>query len=101
VSEQQTEIDKFVGRETLRRLIRCHDSTIYRLEQSGQFPRRMRIAGRVYWSLREILAWMDARKAARETLPPVPPSRVSKKMIAARAKLPRTPRSATKRLLFA
>jgi prophage regulatory protein len=99
VSEQQTEIDKFVGRATLRRLFRCHDSTLYRLEQRGQFPRRMRIAGRVYWSLREVLAWMDQRKAERETLPPVPPSRVSKKMIAARAQLPRTPRS--KALRFA
>ncbi len=89
-------IDKLIGKRFLAKLIDCHPETIYRWEQAGTFPRRMRVNGRVFWSLREVLDWMEQVKSKRETLPPVPPSRVSRKMIAARARLPRT-----KRLRFA
>jgi predicted DNA-binding transcriptional regulator AlpA len=89
-------IDKLIGKKLLAKMIDCHPETIFRWEQRGEFPKRMRVGGRVFWSLREVLDWLEAVKSKRETLPPLPPSRVSRKMVAARARLPRT-----KRLRFA
>lgn len=45
-------------------------STISRLEKAEMFPLRIRVGtssanGRVGWSLAEVTAWLEARKAAR------------------------------------
>jgi predicted DNA-binding transcriptional regulator AlpA len=82
-------IDKLIGKKVLTKMIDCHPETIFRWEQRGEFPKRMRVNGRVFWSLREILDWIEQVKSKRETLPPVPPSRISRKMIEARRSAPR------------
>lgn len=40
------------------------DSTIYEMEQRGEFPRRFSLSPRcVVWDLAEVQAWLDARRA--------------------------------------
>lgn len=84
------ELDKFLPIERVCTITGVHRSTIFRWEQAGRFPRRIRIGGRVMWSLREIIAWQDAQKAGRPELPEQPERPAGKRMIAARAQLPRT-----------
>lgn len=58
--------NKLIRAVELRRLVPFSDAHFWRLERSGQFPRRIKLgAHRVAWSLKEVLAWIEARKAAR------------------------------------
>lgn len=42
------------------------NSTLLRLEQSGRFPRRIRIGGTsVCWDRAEIMRWLEERRAER------------------------------------
>ncbi len=57
-----------VRRKDLRRLVPLSDTTIYELEQKGQFPKRFYLTPRcAVWPLEEVLAWVDERRAACET----------------------------------
>jgi len=66
------------GTMALRRTIRRHqlhemvplaDSTIYEMEQRGEFPRRFALSPRcVVWDLSEVEAWLSLRSGA----PPSP-----------------------------
>jgi prophage regulatory protein len=48
-------------------MIPYSDMHIWRLEQVGQFPRRIKIGvHRVGWVLGEVIAWIEARKALRD-----------------------------------
>ncbi|WP_072249510.1 helix-turn-helix transcriptional regulator [Chelatococcus sambhunathii] len=59
---------------TLRRTIRRHelrgmvplaDSTIYEMEQRGEFPRRFALSPRcIVWDLAEVQAWLESRRAS-------------------------------------
>lgn len=59
-----------VGRRTIRRhqlreIVPLADSTIYDMEQRGEFPQRFYLTSRcVVWDLAEVEAWLDARRAA-------------------------------------
>lgn len=48
-------------------------ATIYRKEQQGQFPKRIKLGpgqgGAVGWRAEEVRAWVDARAAGREWEP--------------------------------
>jgi prophage regulatory protein len=56
-----------VRRKELRRLVPLSDTTIYELEQKGEFPQRFYLTARcVVWPLNEVLAWLDERKTASE-----------------------------------
>ena len=56
-----------VRRKELKRLVPLSDTTIYELEQKGEFPKRFYLTPRcVVWPLNEILNWLDERKAASE-----------------------------------
>jgi prophage regulatory protein len=58
--------DRIIGSAERRRLVPFSDMHIWRLEKVGQFPRRIKLGGqRVGWSLSEISAWIEARKAQR------------------------------------
>jgi predicted DNA-binding transcriptional regulator AlpA len=95
VSEPQ--LDIMLSKKQVMKITGLSDSTLFRQEQQGVFPRRIAIAkGRVAWSQREIIAWLERVKADRPGLPPLPPNRMSRKMVHARAHAPRT-----KRLRFA
>jgi predicted DNA-binding transcriptional regulator AlpA len=96
--ELANEVDFFIDKKQVAELLGVKPASLYRMEQRGSLPRGFRFDGKVRWSLREMVAFQKRVKAQRQELPPVPINRVSKKMIAARARLPR---AATKRLRMA
>ena len=63
-----------VRRPELRKLVPLSDTTIYELEQKGEFPQRFYLTPRcVVWPLAEVLEWIDAqRRKGREGCGPHP-----------------------------
>ncbi|RWB70447.1 MAG: AlpA family phage regulatory protein [Mesorhizobium sp.] len=58
-------IKRTIRRKELREIVPLADSTIYEMEQRGQFPRRFALTPRcVVWDLAEVEAWLQARRAA-------------------------------------
>jgi prophage regulatory protein len=54
-----------IRRQQLREMIPLADSTIYEMEQRGEFPRRFALSPRcIVWDLAEVEAWLLARRAA-------------------------------------
>jgi len=57
-----------IRRPELRRIVPLADTTIYELEQRGEFPRRFNLTARcVVWDLAEVEAWLAERRRASET----------------------------------
>ena len=53
-----------IRRKELREIVPLADTTIYEMEQRGQFPRRFALTPRcVVWDLAEVEAWLQARRA--------------------------------------
>lgn len=67
-SSSQTRPPKRTIRHTeLFRMIPLAKSTIYRMEQRGEFPRRFFLTPRcVVWDLSEVEAWIDSRRRASD-----------------------------------
>lgn len=64
-SEGLTSLRKTIRRHQLREIVPLADSTIYEMEQRGEFPRRFRLSPKcVVWDLGEVEAWLDARRAS-------------------------------------
>ena len=58
------EIRKTIRRYQLREMVPLADSTIYEMEQRGEFPRRFALSPRcIVWDLSEVQAWLLARRA--------------------------------------
>ncbi|MFT9637503.1 helix-turn-helix transcriptional regulator [Alcaligenes phenolicus] len=54
-----------IRRQELRQIVPLAETTIYEMEQRGEFPRRFRLTPRcVVWDLEEVEAWIQARKLA-------------------------------------
>lgn len=54
-----------IRRQQLREIVPLADSTIYEMEQRGEFPRRFALSPRcIVWDLAEVEAWLLARRAA-------------------------------------
>jgi prophage regulatory protein len=54
-----------VRREQLRSLVPLADTTIYEMEQRGEFPKRFYLTPRCpVWDLGEVNAWVAARRKA-------------------------------------
>jgi prophage regulatory protein len=61
-------VGQTIRRDKLRQLVPLADTTIYDLEQRGEFPRRFNLTARcVVWDLGEVQAWLEARRLASET----------------------------------
>ena len=59
--------DRFVRKPECRQITGLSDTTCWRLERVGQFPKRQRISpNTVAWRLSELLAWMKSRQSAAE-----------------------------------
>lgn len=57
-------IGKTIRRHQLREMVPLADSTIYEMEQRGEFPRRFALTPRcVVWDLGEVQAWLAARRS--------------------------------------
>ncbi|MDE2445070.1 MAG: AlpA family phage regulatory protein [Alphaproteobacteria bacterium] len=47
----------------LRKMVPLADTTIYQMEQRGEFPKRFNLSPRcVVWSLEEVEAWIEQRR---------------------------------------
>lgn len=61
---EPVEITKTIRRHQLREMVPLADSTIYEMEQRGEFPRRFALSPRcIVWDLAEVQAWLIARRA--------------------------------------
>jgi prophage regulatory protein len=59
----RTGVPQTIRRNQLRLLVPLADSTIYEMEQRGEFPRRFSLTSRcVVWDLAEVEAWIEQRK---------------------------------------
>jgi len=62
---KDTPIKRTIRRHQLREMVPLADSTIYEMEQRGEFPRRFALSPRcVVWDLAEVEAWLASRRAA-------------------------------------
>lgn len=53
-----------IRRHQLREIVPLADSTIYEMEQRGEFPRRFALSPRcVVWDLAEVEAWLASRRS--------------------------------------
>jgi prophage regulatory protein len=60
-----------VRRQQLRELVPLADTTIYEMEQRGEFPKRFYLTPRCpVWDLGEVNLWLAARRAAAGAVPP-------------------------------
>ena len=64
-STAEMSIKRTIRRPQLREMVPLADSTIYEMEQRGEFPRRFALSPRcVVWDLAEVEAWLAARRSA-------------------------------------
>ena len=57
-------IRRTIRRQQLREMVPLADSTIYEMEQRGEFPRRFALSPRcVVWDLEEVEAWLASRRS--------------------------------------
>lgn len=59
---------RVIRRPELRKIVPLADTTIYEMEQRGEFPKRFFLTPRcVVWDLAEVETWLDERRRASET----------------------------------
>ncbi len=57
-------VTRTIRRPELKLIVPLADSTIYQMEQRGEFPRRFCLSPRcVVWDLAEVEAWVEARRS--------------------------------------
>lgn len=62
--EKDTRTKRTIRRQQLREMVPLADSTIYEMEQRGEFPRRFALSPRcVVWDLAEVEAWLASRRS--------------------------------------
>ena len=62
----KTTAEKLLMLSQVREIVPYSASHIWRLERSGQFPRRIRLGGnRVAWLQSEVNSWVDGKIALR------------------------------------
>jgi prophage regulatory protein len=58
-----------IRRQQLRDIVPLADTTIYEMEQRGEFPRRLYLTSRcVVWDLAEVEAWVEMRRQASNAI---------------------------------
>jgi prophage regulatory protein len=63
-SKGEASIKRTIRRQQLREMVPLADSTIYEMEQRGEFPRRFALSPRcVVWDLSEVQAWLASRRS--------------------------------------
>jgi prophage regulatory protein len=64
-SKAENSTSRTIRRSQLREIVPLADSTIYEMEQRGEFPRRFALTPRcIVWDLSEVEAWLAARRAS-------------------------------------
>lgn len=63
-SRAEMPLTRTIRRSQLREIVPLADSTIYEMEQRGEFPRRFALSPRcVVWDLAEVEAWLASRRS--------------------------------------
>jgi prophage regulatory protein len=63
--QEQTLSKRTIRRYQLREIVPLADTTIYEMEQRGEFPQRFYLTSRcVVWDLAEVHAWVEMRRQA-------------------------------------
>ena len=58
-------VRRTIRRHQLREMVPLADTTIYDMEQRGEFPQRFYLTSRcVVWDLSEVEAWLEERRRA-------------------------------------
>lgn len=66
-SPQRSSQKQTIRRPELRKIVPLADTTIYEMEQRGEFPRRFHLTSRcVVWDLAEVEAWIEERRRASD-----------------------------------
>ena len=64
-SQTHTAVSRTIRRHELREIVPLADTTIYDMEQRGEFPQRFYLTSRcVVWDLTEVEAWLEERRRA-------------------------------------
>jgi prophage regulatory protein len=71
--DNNTNFKKFIVLPQVQEIVPYSASHIWRLERSGEFPKRIRLGGnRVAWLQSEVESWIEGKIAARaDGTPPV------------------------------
>lgn len=74
---EKSSIQQTIRKCELRKIVPLADTTIYQMEQRGEFPKRFHLSPRcVVWSLAEVEDWIEQRRqqsmAAEANRPPFP-----------------------------
>ena len=71
--QDTTALRRTIRRHQLREMVPLADSTIYEMEQRGEFPRRFALSPRcIVWDLSEVEAWLSLRRSTSLTRAPNP-----------------------------
>ncbi|MFK5987155.1 MAG: AlpA family phage regulatory protein [Pseudomonadota bacterium] len=55
----------FYRKPELKKITGLSDSTVWRMEKAGNFPKRKQITSRlVGWSRQEVIGWIESREVA-------------------------------------
>ncbi len=61
------DLKRTIRRPELRQIVPLADTTIYEMEQRGDFPRRFNLTPRcVVWDLDEVQGWVEERRRASD-----------------------------------
>jgi prophage regulatory protein len=64
MGQAQSPLMRTIKKIQLRQMVPLADSTIWEMEQRGQFPQRFRLTPRcVVWDLGEVEAWLALRRS--------------------------------------
>lgn len=64
MSKAKFDLPRTIRRHELKQIVPLADSTIYEMEQRGEFPNRYALSPRcVVWNLAEVEAWLAERRA--------------------------------------
>lgn len=62
-SQEPTAVIRTIRRHELRQIVPLADTTIYDMEQRGEFPQRFYLTSRcVVWDFSEVEAWLEERR---------------------------------------
>ena len=65
-SQEPPAVTRTIRRHELRQIVPLADTTIYEMEQRGEFPKRFFLTPRcVVWDLAEVEAWLDVCRQTR------------------------------------
>ncbi|WP_425994703.1 helix-turn-helix transcriptional regulator [Afipia sp. DC4300-2b1] len=67
LTQKVVQSGRTIRRPELRKIVPLGDTTIYEMEQRGEFPRRFYLTARcVVWDLAEVEAWIEERRRASD-----------------------------------